>query len=140
MIHEWRAAVVSQLADAFDGCEVVPGQRVGVWRDPELRDLIVVWWPGWDEITRDIALAQPTLTVRYFPNRSKQPAEDTPTDPSPLEQAGDALLEFFDRASQAPGFFVDDLSCRLTTMRPDYRADFWHVEATLLAYTLGAAA
>ena len=84
--------------------------------------------------------AQPTLTVRYFPNRSKQPAEDTPTDPAPLEEAADALLAFFDRASQAPGFFTTNLSCRLTTLRPDYRPTAWRVEGTLLAYTLGAAA
>lgn len=131
---------MTQLAAAFTDCEVVAGERDGVWRDPELRDLIAVWWPGWEEITRDIALAQPSLTVRYFPNRSKQPAEDTPTDPSPLEQASDALLAFFDRASQAPGFFVDGLSCRIVTIVPDYRPEVWRVEAKLLAYTLGAAA
>lgn len=140
MIHEWRQAVVTKLADAFDGCDVRAGERDGVWRGPDDRDLIVVFWPGWEEITRDVSLAQPTLTVRLFPHRSKQPAEDTPADPSPLEQAADQLLAFFDRASQAPGFFVEGLSCRVTSIAPDYRPEMWRVEAKLQAYTLGAAA
>lgn len=140
MINQWREGVVTALAAEFDTCEVVAGERDGVWRDPKLRDLIAVWWPGWAELERDIVLAQPTLTIRYFPNRSKQPAEDTPTDPSPLEDAADRLLAFFDRASQSPGFFTTNLSCRLTSLRPDYRADQWRVEATLLAYTLGTGA
>jgi hypothetical protein len=137
MINQWRAAVCTKLATEFSGADVEPGEQQGVSRE---RDLIAVWWPGWDEIARDIALAAPTLQLRYFPGRSKQPATTTPPDPTPLEEAADALLAFFDRASQAPGFFVGDLSCRLTTLRPNYDPTFWHIEATLLAYTLGAGA
>lgn len=137
MIHEWRQAVHSYLAATFTEADVESGEQDGVQRE---RDLIAVWWPGWDEIARDISLAAPTLQLRYFLARSKMPAETSPADPSPLEQAADALLAAFDRASQAPGFFVTGLSCRITTIRPVYDAELWRVDATLLAYTLGAAA
>lgn len=137
MIAEWASAVVSYLDSELAAADVEHGEMDGVQRD---RDVIAVWAPGWDEISRDVALAQPTLSLRYFPSRSKQPSDTVPPDPSPLEQAMDALLAAFDRASQAPGFFVDGLSCRLTTIRPDYRPELWRVDATLLAYTLGSAA
>lgn len=136
-LNGWREGVVTQLTSTFSNADVESGEQDGVSRD---RDLITVWWPGWDEIARDIALAAPTLQGRYFPARSKQPLTETPKDPAPLEEAADALLAFFDRASQAPGFFTDDLSCRLTTLRPNYDPALWRVEFTLVAYTLGAAA
>jgi hypothetical protein len=138
VIHDWREGVKTYLQSAFAAAEVVAGEREGVWRAD--KDLIAVWWPGWDELTRDIALASPTLTLRYFPARSKQPTDDQPTDPAPLELAGDALLAAFDRASQAVGFFAADLSCRLARLRPNYDPAVWRVEGTLIAYTLGQAA
>lgn len=137
MINEWRQGVVDKLAASFTDADVESGEQDGVSRD---RDLITVWWPGWDEISRDTALAAPTLQFRWFPARSKQPSATVPPDPAPLEAAADLLLGFFDRGSQAPGFFTDNLSCRLTTLRPNYDPSLWRVEGTLVAYTLGAAA
>lgn len=140
MITEWRQGVVTYLADLFEYDEVVAGppEQDTVWRGESAR--LAVWAPGWDEISRDISLAAPTLTVRYSPALSKQPEPASPRDPSPIEDAMDALLAAFDRASQAPGFFTTNLSCRLTKLVPNYDPAIWRVEATLLAYTLGAAA
>lgn len=137
MIAGWAAAVVTHLGSTLTGVDVEHGEMDGVQRD---RDVVAVWAPGWDEISRDTTLAQPTLALRYFPSRSKQPSESVPPDPSPLEDAMDTLLAAFDRASQAPGFFVAGLSCRLTQLRPSYDPSLWRVDGTLLAYTLGAGA
>lgn len=137
MIHEWRQAVHDYLATQFSDAAVLSGSQDGVVRDV---DTIVVFWPGWDVLQRDIALATPTLTVRYFPARSKQPSATIPPDPSEIEAAADALIGAFDRASQGVGFFAANLSCRLSSMRPNYDPAVWRVEATLTAYALGVAA
>lgn len=136
-IADWAGGVITYLGETLEDVDVEHGEMDGVQRD---RDVIAVWWPGWDEITRDISLSQPTLSLRYFPARSKQPSDSIPPDPTPLEEAADALLGAFDRASQAPGFFTDDLSCRITTIRANYDPAIWRIDATLLAYTLGASA
>lgn len=139
MINESRQGVCDKLASAFTGADVMAGIRDGVWRGEKA--LIVVWWSGYQVLQRDIALASPTITIRYFPPLSKQPAETMPRDPAPLEEAADALLAAFDRASQAVGYFAANTSWRLDSMpEPDMRPDFWRVEARLIAYTLGAAA
>lgn len=136
-IDDWHAAVVTYLGTALNDVEVEGAEMEGVQRD---RDVVAVWWPGWDELPRDTSLAQPTLSLRWFPARSKLPTTDEPANGQPLRQAADALLTAFDRASQVPGFFVDGLACRLTRLRPDYRADTWWLDGTLLAYSLGVAA
>lgn len=135
----WLTGVKTYLATEFPSCEVVLGERKDRrWQGEQ--DLIAVWWPGWDELTRDVALAQPTLQLRYFPAKSKQPALDTPHDPTDLVVAGDLLLAAFPRPTTVPGFFTDGLACRLSTLRPNYAPDVWRVDGTLVAYTLGASA
>lgn len=139
MIHESRQGVCDKLAAAFPGAEVVAGERVGVWRGET--DLIAVWWSGYQVIARDISLASPTMTIRYFPTISKLPPDQEPRDPSPLEQAADALIVALDRPSQGVGYFALDTSWRLESMpAPAMGSELWHVEARLVAYTLGAAA
>lgn len=131
----WVDGVVEKLGDELGGTVVVvAGERDKAWRDD--RDLVCVWWPGWDELSRDTALAQPQLTLRYFPKRSVQPADQTPVDPSPLTDAADVLLGYFTRATEGVGFFTSGLACRLTSLRPSYAKDVWRVEGTLVAYTL----
>lgn len=137
MIDEWCAGVISYLVTTFPDADVEDGEQDGVVRD---KDVIAVWWPGWDELTRDIALAQPTLSLRYFPSRSKLPTSDAPAIGQPLRQAADALITAFDRGSQAVGFFTADLACRLASLRPNYDPAVWRVDGTLIAYTLGAGA
>lgn len=136
MIDEWAAAVIAYVGNELD-VETEDGEMDGVQRD---RAVVAVWWPGWDELSRDTALAQPTLSLRYFPARSKLPTGDDPATGQPLRQAADALLAAFGRETQVEGFFVPGLACRLTSLRPDYRADVWRLDGSLLAYALGAAA
>jgi hypothetical protein len=134
VINEWREGVKTHLATQFPDADVVAGERDGVWRGDN--DLIAVWWPGWDERSRDISLAQPTLTIRYFPALSKQPPPDTPIDPAALEQAADALLAAFPRSTQAANVFATDVAARITSLRPNYDQALWRVEATMIAYAL----
>lgn len=135
MIHAWRTGVFNYLVTTFDDdADVVAGEREGVHRGE--KDLLAVWWPGWDERSRDISLAQPTLTIRYFPSIHRLPPNATPTDPGPLEQAADALLAAFPRSKQGANVFATDVACRITSIRPDYSPERWRVEASMVAYAL----
>ncbi len=134
----WVSGVVDKLQEALgDSVEVVPGERDGVWRGD--KDLVAVWWPGWDTLQRDIALASPTLTIRYFPRRGAEQNESAPANADPILDAADALIGTLDRATQAVGYFTEGLSCRLSSLRPDYDPDVWRVEGTLVAYTVSEA-
>lgn len=147
---DWREAVQSRLSTYFSGAsvdaEVVGGRRP---RDGESiavskrrKTLACVFTPqsSFQEITRDVSLAQPTLIVRVFPGRSELPQSTSPDDPTPLEEALGHLLVCFDRTTQGAGYFIDNLSCRLTGVVSYDRPDQWYVEGTLQAYTLRSAA
>lgn len=134
----WVNGVAAYLHTAFPDADVVRGERTGVNRSDN--DLIAVWWPGWDELTRDTALASPTLKFRYFPRRGIEPQDVSPDDPDPILDAADALRSAFGRDTQPVGTFTAGLSCRLTTLKPDYSGTSWMVEGTLIAYMRGAAA
>lgn len=137
MITEWRQGVAEYLVDTFPAAAVLSGEQDGVVRD---KDTIIVWFPGWKVLARDIALAGPTLSLRYFPARSKQPSPTIPPDPSPLESATDALIAAFHRGTQGAGFFTTGIACYLADATPNYRPELWRVEATLAAYALSVAA
>jgi hypothetical protein len=140
VIAAWRAGVAAYLVEQFPDAEVLSGQpdKDGVSRD---KDAIFVWWPGpWQVLQRDISLAGPTLSLRYYPARSKQPTPVVPPDPGALEAAADALVAVFDRSTQAADVFAENVACYLSQITPNYAPDLWRVEATLTAYTLGAAA
>jgi len=139
VIHASRQGVCDKLAAAFPSLEVKPGRNDTVWRGES--DLIVVWWSGYQVMARDISLARPTITIRYFPTLSKQPAEEAPRDPSALEQAADALIATFDRSTQEVGYFAPNTSWRLDSIpEPNMAPEVWMVEARLVAYTLSEAA
>lgn len=135
MVSEWREAVVEHLASAFPDAEVLSGRRAGVSRD---RDRIAVFWPGWRASQRDYTLATPSLTIRYWPARSKQPSTTSPPDPAVLEDAGVALMLAF-RNTRKAGDFVDGLACWLDEVAPDYDDEEWKVEAVLKAVALNPA-
>ena len=94
----------------------------------------------WNELPRDPSITAPTLAVRWFPTRSKQPRETTPDDPTTLEQAEWNLINVFNRATQKPGFFADRVAWRLTGITQNDRDDQWYVEAALTAFMLREAA
>lgn len=136
VIRDWREAVHTHLAASFPAADVVSGRRTGVARD---RDVIAVFWPGWRVNQRDIALATPTLTIRYWPARSKQPSTTSPPDPGDLEDAAAALMEAM-RDKRKSGDFVAGLACFVSEVTPVYDDDEWMVEATVQALALHPAA
>lgn len=131
-ITQWRSAVQAYLDEQFRDAEVVGGHRDGL--NQRNKDLIAVWWPGWDELARDVSLATPTLTIRYFPTKSKLPRSETPRDPSALEEAAVGLMLAM-RDKRGVGDFVEKLSCRISRIVPVDLPDQWYVEATLASYT-----
>jgi len=133
LLTPWRQAVVAFLEEAFPEAEVTSGPRSGVSRD---LDRISVFWPIWKEDANP-NYARPTLIVRFWPARSKQPVEN-PDDPTALEQAADELLAAFETV-QKPGQLVDGLYCRLVDVTPDYDPNEWGLEGTLAAWTLNPA-
>lgn len=112
--------------------EVVSGERDGV--DRREKDLVAVWWPGWEDVT--LQIQRPTILIRYFPARSKLPAQSTPVDPTPLELAAGRILTAFPRATQTVGVFAPNIAWRLRSIVPNTRPDVWRVEAVLVATTV----
>jgi hypothetical protein len=137
IITTWREAVVAHLQTLFPDADVISGQRTNVNR----RDnpLIRVWSHDWTEMARDIQFATPTLTIRYFPTRSKQLAADETRDVGELEQArADLMAGFADK--RKVGDLAAGLSCRITGTSTNDADDAWYVDATVTAYTLNLAA
>lgn len=131
-ISTLRAAVVTYLEGVLTGVSVVPGELRGVNRGPTAA---CVFWPGYDVAASDLSLVLPTLTVRYLPSRSKAPATSTPPDPSPVELAGQALIDAFPRSTQVGGYFLENTSVRLARTIPNYDPDLWHCDGILTAWT-----
>lgn len=134
LITDWREAVQAHLTAAFPAADVRGGEERTVNRRPA--DLICVWWPGWPALQRDISLANPTLMIRYFPKRSRQPNSETPVDQSVLEQAAADLMTAMASKRKA-GDFVENLACYVSRCIPNTAA--WCVDATVQAYALNLA-
>lgn len=137
LITEWRKAVQAYLEESFEGAEVKNGREIELNRRE--KDVILVFWPGWPELARDIAFATPTLTIRYFPTLSKQPPTTSPRDEGPLEQAAVGLMEAMATKRKA-GDFVDGLACRIATCTPHSSTTDFYVESEVRAYALNLAA
>lgn len=137
LITSWRTAVQEYLAGQFPEADVRGGHDNSVNREP--KDQIIVFWPGWPELPRDIALATPTLTIRYFPSLSKQATTTSPRDEEPLEAAAVALMVAMAGKRKA-GDFVEGLACRISKCVPNPDQGAWYVEATVQAYALNLAA
>lgn len=131
-ISDWREAVEAYLRTQFRDAEVVGGSRDGV--NQRSKTFIAVWWPGWEQLPRDISLATPTLTIRVFPSKSKLPKSENPRDPSALEEAAVALMLAM-RPKQKVGDFVPSLACGISRVVPVDLPDQWYVEATVTSFT-----
>jgi hypothetical protein len=136
IITLWRQALVAFLEEAFsdEDVEVISGPRSGVSRD---KVRIAVFWPGWQEDSGNPNFARPTMKIRFWPDRSKQPAAD-PKDPAPLEQAATDLMAAL-QTVQKPGDLVDGLYCRVATIVADDDPNEWGIEATLVSWTINPA-
>jgi hypothetical protein len=137
LITDWRTAVQAYLAAQFPDAEVRGGRDETVNRRD--KDLILVFWPGWGELARDISFATPTLTIRWFPKLSKQPTLEQPRDESPLEQAASDLMTAM-ASKRKTGDFVANLACHVSRVTPNDDPAHWYVEATVQAYALNLAA
>lgn len=133
LITHWREALVTYLTAQFPDAKVKSGERSGVSRSEEL---IAVFWPGWQEDSNP-NYARPTMVVRMWPGRSKQPTKN-PDDPTPLEQAAMRLMIAL-QAVDKPGDLVDNLYCRLASVQPDYDPKEWGIEAVLVSWTINPA-
>lgn len=137
LITLWRSAVQTYLGEAFPDATVKGGRDTKANR--EAKDQILVFWPGWPELPRDVSLANPTLTIRYFPSLSKQPTTTSPRDEGALEEAAVQLMTAM-ATKRAAGDFVDGLACRISKVIPNADPAAWYVEATVQAYALNLAA
>jgi hypothetical protein len=132
LITDWRKAVEAHLRTSFRDDEVVGGSRDGV--NQRNKRLIAVWWPGWEQLPRDISLASPTLMIRVFPAKSKLPKTENPRDPEPLEEAAVEIMVAM-RPKQKVGDFVPALACGISRVVPVDTPEQWYVEATVTSFT-----
>jgi len=135
-ITEWRLAVMNHLRATFPHPAEIDGRPRDDVVSRRDNDLVCVWWPGWQVIERDTTLAQPRLQIRAWPGRSRLKAPAQTDEGTSLEELGMKLLLAFPRSTQAGGFFVPNLACRLIRAVPDYSDNVYRVEAELLAYTI----
>lgn len=131
LITDWRVAVQDYLAAQFPAADVRGGRYDSVNRTKQ--DIIVVWWPGWPALQRDIALANPTLMIRYMPKLSKQPNRETPYDRSALEQAAADVMVAMQPMRKA-GDFTDGVACYVASAIPNDRQDEWWVDFVVQGY------
>lgn len=134
----WRDALVTALASAFPTAEVRPGARTGVSRD---KDRVNVFsQPGsWQRDQTHGVVANPSMIVRYWPARSKQPPTDTPHDPDELDNARDALLAAL-RPLQASLSVTNLWYFLVDSALTDEDPDEWGVEVRLKGFAKNLAA
>lgn len=136
LISDWRRALVSELKTAYPTAEVTSGRRTGVSRD---RVRICVFSEGSQELSGRVVVANPLMVVRYWPDRSKLP-EDTPSDPTQLEQAAYDLMRLLQDRQVEIESAVDDLwYFRVQSVTIDEDPDEWGVEARLLGFARNVA-
>lgn len=135
----WRAELIRELEQAFPDAEVKPGERVGVSRDKPRINVFTAGQGGWQRDPQHGVVANPRMLVRYWPQRSKQPAPDTPHDPAELDDARDALLAVL-RPLQAtlavPNLWYFLVEAAITDEDPAE----WGVQVTLKGFAKNLAA
>jgi hypothetical protein len=138
VITDWRVAVIEYLAGEFAEADVFGGRQLRAGANRNAKDQIGVHWPGWPQLSRDIALATPKLVIRYWPKISKQPGTSTPRDPAPLEQAAVDLMVAM-AAKRRPGDFTANVACHVADCIPNDDPEVWMVEATVEAFAMNLA-
>lgn len=125
----WRQALMALLDTSLQGGSftVLAGRRDGRSRD---RNLACVFVPKFTP-DRNLNYARPPMIVRAWVKQSRQPSQEVPLDPEPVEQLTADLLELLQpvRTTLVPGlqFEVDAIAI-------DY--EDWGVELTLAAWIL----
>lgn len=124
------SAIISHLDSVFTAAEVAPGTRAGVSRD---KDRIVVSNPAFPAVTPDIAFAKPTILIRYFVARSKQPATEATPDPTDLYDAQENLLAAFAGYDVVGSFATNFALIQFDSVVND-NPDEWRVDLTITGY------
>lgn len=96
VLTDWRAALVTALASQFSTAEVKSGPRTGVSRD-KIRINVFAPQDPLGHLEGRVSVATPRMIVRYWPNRSEQPSNDTGftgEDTTVLEAAKNAVETF----------------------------------------------
>lgn len=128
VITLWRQAVVADLQAHYPDAIVESGRRTGTSRD---KDRITVRWPGEQEMSARVAIAEARLLIRYRVQNSKLSIADSPLDPGPLEEAGMGLADFL-QTKQGEYVSTGVFNCRVVSVTPDDTPEEWSVEAVLL--------
>jgi hypothetical protein len=137
LVSDWRRALMSELQTAHPDADVTAGRRTGVSRDQER---IAVFFDGYSEQAARVVVANPVMVVRFWPDRSKLPA-DTPEDPTQLEQAAVDLMRLLQARQAQIENSVDDLwYFRVQSVVIDEDPEEWGVEARLLGFAKNVAA
>lgn len=137
LISDWRRAVMSELKTAYPQAEVRAGRRTGVSRD-QVR--IYVFAEGVSELAERVVVANPVLVIRFWPDRSKLP-DDTPLDPTQLEQAMVDVMRLLQDRQEQIERAVDDLwYFRVQSAEIDLDPEEWGVQFRLLGFAKNVAA
>lgn len=138
LITEWRQAVQARLEGQLADVTVVGGPPdVSFTQNQGKQDVIHVWWPGWQAMQADIALAQPTLLIRWYPLKSKKSGSmvANPDDPTSLEDAAVRLMEAMKDVRKFDDL-VARVACYISQVTPvTAPAGSWYVEAVLQGVT-----
>ena len=128
-------AIAVHLAATFPAAEVIKGNRTGVSRD---KDRLAVFNAGFPVTRPDLAFSNPTITVRYFVSRSKQPDSEATPDPDDLYDAQENLLAAF-QGRDVTGSFAPNFACVAFETTIDDTPEEWRVDLTITAYTFNPA-
>lgn len=129
MISDWRRALKSHLQTAYPEADVLAGRRTGISRD---KVRIALFFDGYERQADRAVVANPVFVIRFWPDRSKLP-EDTPEDPTQLEQAAMDLARFLEPLQTTMN--VTDLWYFLVdSIRIDEDPAEWGVEVRLRGF------
>lgn len=138
LITEWREAVQARLETQLSGVTVVGGPPDPTFTQNQGKQPVVhVWWPGWQALQSDLAMAQPTLLVRWYPVKSHKAGTMTgnPDDPAALEDAAVQLMLAMEPVRKF-GDLVARVACYISSVAPvTAPPGAWYTEAVVQGIT-----
>lgn len=136
LLSDWAKALVAELRTAYPNANVTRGRRSGVSREQR----ITVFSDGYREQSGRVVVANPVLVIRYWPARGELPAEDSPADPTELEQAAYDLMRLLEaRQSQIERAVADLWYFRPEQALIDEDPNEWGVEVRIVGFSKNVA-
>jgi hypothetical protein len=132
VLGSFRQAIVAELATNLQGGDftVVSGKRDGPARD---RNLACVY-PGPFQLDQDRAFLRPTLVIRAWKPKPKQPRTESPPDPTELEQL---MLDLFNTLTPIRKQPALSLTFEFAG-QGEFDLDDWGVQVLLVGWTARA--